>query len=792
MYSYKPNVLDAYGQIKLAILVLCLSLSTCSVNGSGCGITLPTDMPTSEPVWLSSLDGLSPYVLFKPTGQVTTIPNGGKLLLVCPGSGNAINLLNQQSLELYCHTDDTFKSVVGNVAYTLNQLGCKSIPTSVLRLTSETCSNGQGYIFKAGFEYNTNQFASVFSICYSNVTENTFYTHNTVNGAAINFNIQESTRRAFRAEGMQFTTTATNNFYTINNQISRFESYFGSSQPYITTTSYLARGHLTPDADFIFGYEQLATYFYTNAAPEFQIVNAGNWIRVENLVRSLAVTYNDDLQIYNGYMGILQLPTTSNTLVSIYLDATNKIEAPKYYFKVVKREATNSAIVFITLNNPFATTGDIDEFCTNVCQRAGTNVAEFTDLTRGYTFCCELEDFKTHYADLPSTLTAINLLNEVISSCTITMPTDIPNPEPVYVISTIAKPTPELLWPTGQVTTLPIGSSLTVFCAGSGNQLVDLAQQKLTLTCQSGNVFYSTEKSQSYTLSQLRCTSIPTSDLLLTTTPCSNNQGVVYKAGFTLDSNNFLHLFTICYDSNTEQTLYSRSIINGATQNYKINESTRRAFRANGMRFTTTATNNFYTTNNQISRFENYFGVNQAYITSSSFLARGHLAPDADFVFGYEQLATYFYTNCAPEFQVINAGNWIRVENQARSLATQFGSDLLTFTSTLGILQLPTTANVLTSIYLDDGSYIEAPKWYYKILMHPDLDTSLVMITLNNPFAAVTDVVEFCTNVCDLYGINSSFYTDITRGYTFCCTLSDFQNSVSGLPTFDIPLGWSL
>ncbi|TMW45675.1 hypothetical protein DOY81_009251, partial [Sarcophaga bullata] len=82
-----------------------------------------------------------------------------------------------------------------------------------LRITTEECSNGNGYIYETGFNINNQFYGPVFEICYSNVTENTFYTHNTLNGAAMDNAISESTRRSFTADGMKFSTTKTNSYY---------------------------------------------------------------------------------------------------------------------------------------------------------------------------------------------------------------------------------------------------------------------------------------------------------------------------------------------------------------------------------------------------------------------------------------------------------------------------------------------------------------------------------------------------------------------------------------------------
>ena len=53
-------------------------------------------------------------------------------------------------------------------------------------------------------------------------------------------------------------------------------------------TNYFARGHLSPDAAFIEGAEQDATYFFFNVAPQFQSFNNGNWKQLEEVTREMA------------------------------------------------------------------------------------------------------------------------------------------------------------------------------------------------------------------------------------------------------------------------------------------------------------------------------------------------------------------------------------------------------------------------------------------------------------------------------------------------------------------------
>ena len=54
-------------------------------------------------------------------------------------------------------------------------------------------------------------------------------------------------------------------------------------------TNYFAKGHLSPDAGFVYNVMQDATYYFVNVAPQFQSFNNGNWKSLEYAVRDLGV-----------------------------------------------------------------------------------------------------------------------------------------------------------------------------------------------------------------------------------------------------------------------------------------------------------------------------------------------------------------------------------------------------------------------------------------------------------------------------------------------------------------------
>lgn len=84
--------------------------------------------------------------------------------------------------------------------------------------------------------------------------------------------ILEPERRAYKTAGVPKNARPTES-YKKASQIARYNEIFGENQQYFNQTSYLVKGHLAPEADFIFSSQQFATYFFVNVAPQFQAVS---------------------------------------------------------------------------------------------------------------------------------------------------------------------------------------------------------------------------------------------------------------------------------------------------------------------------------------------------------------------------------------------------------------------------------------------------------------------------------------------------------------------------------------
>lgn len=95
------------------------------------------------------------------------------------------------------------------------------------------------------------------------------------------------------------------NLYRRATQRITFTTLLGSqalAEQYIHLTNdyFLSKGHMVAKADFLHGSAQMATFWYTNAAPQWQTFNGNNWNSLENDARSYASRVNKDLDVYTG------------------------------------------------------------------------------------------------------------------------------------------------------------------------------------------------------------------------------------------------------------------------------------------------------------------------------------------------------------------------------------------------------------------------------------------------------------------------------------------------------------
>lgn len=174
------------------------------------------------------------------------------------------------------------------------------------------------------------------------------------------------------------------------------------------TEFYLARGHLVAKADHVFAAHQLATFYYINAAPQWQTFNGGNWMLVEIGIKEFIEKRNIDTDVYTGTHGIFTYPDINDKNQEIYLalnkSTGNRIPVPRFYYKILIVESMSAGIVLIGVNDPYATEEAIERDYI-LCDDVGDQVTYINwnrkNITAGYSYACSVPDFVKVVKDIP-------------------------------------------------------------------------------------------------------------------------------------------------------------------------------------------------------------------------------------------------------------------------------------------------------------------------------------------------------------------------------------------------------
>jgi DNA/RNA non-specific endonuclease len=211
----------------------------------------------------------------------------------------------------------------------------------------------------------------------------------------------EKNRQTFKSAGTA-KDISPRTHYTKEAQVVRFTRLLGSksrAEQLITSTNYLARGHLMPDGDGIFRSFQYATYFYLNVVPMWQSINNGNWRIIENKVRDYGAELKRNLYVRTGAIGVMTMDNAHGGLVNLTLQA-GAIEVPKWIYKLIRTDPnTSDGFIFYALNDPFATS-NIRRWCDeadNMCSgavgkrtRSRWYHEDFKNFAKGFVVCCEV------------------------------------------------------------------------------------------------------------------------------------------------------------------------------------------------------------------------------------------------------------------------------------------------------------------------------------------------------------------------------------------------------------------
>ncbi|KAH8310098.1 hypothetical protein KR067_008368, partial [Drosophila pandora] len=243
---------------------------------------------------------------------------------------------------------------------------------------------------------------------------------------------------------------------------------------------------------------------------------------------------------------------------------------------------------------------------------------------------------------------------------------------------------------------------------------------------------------------------------------------IMHHIGFTFQ-NQFIELYRTCFNDVLKTVKFTIHLISDS-----FHTATRSSqFRPDGV--LTPAQFDVYRRDGVFACFQRELGNGQSYVQKSRCsIHRGHLVPNKDFPFHMQQDATFSSRNYVPQSQNRNQGSWKAVENWVRGLAKSNPNRILKVcTGTLNVLQLESTSNVMTEVFLwrePTALQIPIPKWMYKIV-----DYRYVSLTYNDQFSTTAPNPQML-NICNPDSCGGLELTN--RPFTFCCNYQHFITSV--------------
>lgn len=328
----------------------------------------------------------------------------------------------------------------------------------------------------------------------------------------------------------------------------------------------------------------------------------------------------------------------------------------------------------------------------------------------------------------------------------------------------------------------------------NSNQLLVSNSSETNFTCISNNLFMFDSDEKSYTFKELKCQYAPEAIAQATGKNCSINYTEI-ELGY-LTNLGFVHVLKTCFNNRTKDSLYAVHSITAHVKNRQHTKRPRRFKSSDFYKDLSADPGILYSKRNQLQRLESLLGsaelaAQYVSLKNDFFLARGHLAPKADFILSAQQRATLFYVNTAPQWQIINGKNWMYLEMSCRCHVIKNNLNLTIYTGTHSVLSLPdVNANrqELSLYSLGNNTYLRVPEIFWKILYDPAGEKGVVFVGHNNPYANDIDMNSktLCNDICDKLNWLKWQPKNITIGYSYCCTIDEFRQVVDYLPDINV------
>lgn len=340
------------------------------------------------------------------------------------------------------------------------------------------------------------------------------------------------------------------------------------------------------------------------------------------------------------------------------------------------------------------------------------------------------------------------------------------------------------------------GETITLSCGDTGpiqHPSRTREETSATVTCNGGENFRNDEWLTSPApFSLFRCPMPPNYESRNTNRLCFDGN-IIYEVGYQVQ-NQFYPVYESCFNQGSLNAIYTKSTLKPYNAMFQTRVE-RPFFIANDV-YGLVPVDSLFSPRGQKSAVAQVVGpLVDSYMTKNEFLSRGHLAAKADFVLAFGERATFHYVNCAPQWYGFNSGNWNSLEQDLRDHIHQEGYDTVIYTGTYGVTELKSSFGHRVNIYLysdeNNNPVIPVPLYFYKVWYEPMTKRGIAFVGINNPYLSNSEARDliFCKDICT-GNRDFSWLTwhpgNISEGFSFCCTVSEFTNVVRHLPALDV------
>lgn len=270
----------------------------------------------------------------------------------------------------------------------------------------------------------------------------------------------------------------------------------------------------------------------------------------------------------------------------------------------------------------------------------------------------------------------------------------------------------------------------------------------------------------------------------------------LYRVGYNVSGGpgggRFVETMRICHDNTRLRTMYVQHKLLPASVHFQ--KSVKRLNFSKAGYFKEFNMQHLYSHYNQQQQASVVLQGQHGHLFDNNtlFLARGHLAAKADFIYATQQRATFTFFNVAPQWQAFNGGQWAALEDEVRKFVAKSKLQVDCYTGTWGIMQLPhnssETQNHEYFLVRDDNNngLLPVPKLYYRIVVDTQSGRGIALVGVNNPHASLKEIIAsyvICQDIREQVGwLRWMRNKNLKKGYLYACQVAEFVKAVGHLP----------